>query len=83
MRTKKHPLANIAGWYGVIAILAAYALLTLGVLSPQHLAYHILNLTGALGIIASSTVTRDWQADTLNVVFGLIAAFGIASVFLR
>ena len=82
MKTKSL-LTDVLGWYGVVAILAAYALLTWGVVTVGDLSFHLLNLTGSLGIVASSTQKRDWQADVLNIVFALIALIGIVGIFLR
>ena len=82
MKTK-NLLTDVLGWYGVIAILAAYAFLTWGIVTVDQMSFHLLNLTGSLGIIASSTQKRDWQADVLNIVFALIALVGIIGIFLR
>jgi hypothetical protein len=43
---------NVLGWYGVAAILSAYALVSFGVLQPDSWQYQVLNLTGAMGIAA-------------------------------
>ncbi len=80
---KKNLFANVVGWYGVVAILAAYGLLTLGILKSGDLSYHLLNLTGSAGLIISSATKRDWQSDALNIIYAIIAAIGIIGVFAR
>ncbi len=48
---KKNLIVNIFGWYGTIAIVLAYALLSFQFISANNLIYQILNGTGALGIV--------------------------------
>ena len=74
------PFIEILGWYGAIAILAAYALVSFGELSPQSLWYHILNGTGALAIATHAFVKKDYQPALLNVIWMLIAIFALAAI---
>lgn len=70
------------GWYGALGLLAAYALLSLGVFSQESAWYHILNLTAALGIVAISLYRKAYQPAVLNIVWaavGAIALIGILS----
>lgn len=66
-------IIGLLGWYGVGAILLAFALNSFGILSAQNVTYQLLNLTGAAGIIVSSLQKRDFQPVALNVVWLLIA----------
>lgn len=45
---------DIIGWYGVLAILVAFALNSFGVFAADNAYYQLLNATGALGIVVSS-----------------------------
>lgn len=47
----KKLLDEIFGWYGTVAIVTAYALVSFGLLSATTLLYLVLNATGALGIV--------------------------------
>lgn len=47
----KNKITEILGWYGVAAIVGAYALSSFGVIGGQSLLYQGLNLTGAIGIV--------------------------------
>lgn len=67
------------GWVGVLFILAAYALLTFGVLGADDWAYHALNAFGSVGIIVDALAQKNWQPAVLNVVWLGLAAFGILS----
>lgn len=69
----KHKAENYLGWYGVLAILLAYLLLSLGVIAAHSVAYQLLNLTGALGIIIEALSKRDVQPAALNAVWACIA----------
>lgn len=72
----KH-VANIFGWLGVLAILAAYALITFEAVTATDILYNSLNAFGALGIIWSSFYKEDMQPIALNIVWLLIAIFGV------
>lgn len=76
-----NPLAEIVGWYGTAAILGAYALNSFGVISASSAAYQLLNLTGALGIIAISLRKNVMQSVVLNVIWGVIALVALARLF--
>jgi len=65
------------GWYGVLAILSAYALVSFDVIVTDSYAYQILNLTGALGIIFQAASKKDHQPVVLNVVWAVIAIIAI------
>ena len=64
------------GWYGTIAILAAYALLSFGFIQTG-LVYQVLNATGALGIVYISFKKRNYQPGVLNVFWAVIAVIAI------
>ena len=66
-------LIEIIGWYGVFAVLLAYALTSFSVIVASDLLYSVLNLTGALGIGISTFHKRDYQPLVLNIVWATIA----------
>jgi predicted membrane metal-binding protein len=76
----KHRVENYFGWYGVLAILLAYLLLSFNVIASKSLSYQLLNLTGALGIIAEATSKKDTQPAVLNIVWAIIAIFAIIRI---
>lgn len=61
------------GWYGVIAILTAYVLISFSIADAESLLYQILNLSGALGIILETYSKRDLQPLVINIFWLLIA----------
>jgi len=78
----KQVLAEIAGWYGTIAILTAYALVSFHVISGDSLVFQLLNATGALGIIAIALYKKLIQSIVLNVVWVIVAIIAIINIFL-
>lgn len=73
---------EIAGWYGVIAILAAYGLVSFNVIGSNGLIYQLLNLTGGGSIAVASLKKRAYQPATLNVAWALIALVAIVNLLL-
>lgn len=76
-KTFTHSVVNTLGWYGVLAILAAYALLSFKVIDADSLPYQLLNLTGAIGIMIVAATKKDTQPVVLNVVWALVALVAI------
>ena len=70
-------VAEIAGWYGTIAIVLAYILVSFKAVPANGVVYQLLNLTGALGIITISVVKRVRQPAILNIFWALIAAVAL------
>jgi hypothetical protein len=68
---------EIAGWYGVIAILIAYTGNMLGWIDVDSNFYLILNITGSLGILVDAMKQKNWQPVVLNAVWMIIAIIGL------
>jgi hypothetical protein len=73
----KHKAENYFGWYGVLAILLAYLLVSFNVVTAKSLGYQVLNLSGALGIVAEAWSKKDAQPALLNGVWATIAVVAI------
>lgn len=76
-------LTEALGWYGVIAIISAYALVSFSVFSATSIWYQLLNATGAIGIAIISFRKQTYQPGILNVVWALIALFAMVRIFVR
>ena len=76
-QAKRLRTINYVGWYGVLAILTAYALLSFKVIGPQNSVYQLLNLTGALGIITEAWSRKDMQPAALNSIWALVALIAL------
>jgi ZIP family zinc transporter len=75
-------IIEIIGWYGSIAIILAYALMSFKVISSDDAIYQLLNLTGALGIITVSLKKRVHQSVVLNTFWAVIAAVALVNIFI-
>jgi hypothetical protein len=73
-------LVEVFGWYGAFAIMSAYALVSFAVLEPSSIWYQILNLTGAIGIVATSFHKKNYSPGVLNIMWAIIA--GVALITL-
>ena len=78
----KHKILEIAGWYGVLAVLAGYALVTFSVLHAKGYPYQFLNLTGAIGLVFEAASKKDRQPVVLNIVWALVAVIALVRLFI-
>ncbi|MGH7218367.1 MAG: CBU_0592 family membrane protein [Candidatus Microsaccharimonas sp.] len=78
----KHLIAEIAGWYGALAILTGYALVSFNLVDSGGLAFQLLNLTGATGIFIISVVKHVGQSIVLNVFWAAVAIIAIFNIFI-
>lgn len=78
---QRHTVQNI-GWYGVIAILLAYGLLSFRVLTLESVWYLLLNLTGAIAIALEARSKNDRQPMVLNIIWALVALAAIVRLWM-
>lgn len=78
---REHALLELIGWLGVGFVICAYLLNTLGILSSQTMLYLTMNGAGAVGIMVHSYHRRDYQPLVLNMIWLLIAIFGMIRSF--
>jgi len=74
---------EIVGWYGVMAVLLAYALTAFAVIASASWAFVLLNLTGALALALMAYRKKDRQPMVLNVVWALIALVALFELVQR
>lgn len=75
-------LIELVGWYGTLAIIGSYALISFGFLTSENLYYQLLNFTGALGLISISIHKGVYQSVTLNLIWSAIALLALIKLFL-
>lgn len=73
-------IIEIAGWYGTVAIVAAYALVSFNIIKSASLLYQLLNLTGSIGIIAVALDKKVYQPAVLNTIWAVIAIVAIVTL---
>lgn len=64
---------EIAGWYGMAAVLGAYALVSFEVLDNTGIVFQLLNLTGAAGLLVLAWYKKATQVALLNLIWALVA----------
>ena len=79
-KKKPHILSEIFGWYGAIAILGAYALVSFSLIASDGLIFQLLNLTGALGLLAIGYYKKVYQSVILNIIWSIIGIVAIANI---
>ena len=79
----KDKLISLFSWYGVVATVGAYILISFSLLSPTGLTYQLLNFTGALGITIETYVKKDYQPFWLNFIWMIIALVAIINVLIH
>ncbi|MBN2421668.1 hypothetical protein JXB41_00450 [Candidatus Woesearchaeota archaeon] len=75
--------AEVIGWYGAFAILIAYALNTLLIVTADSLVYQLLNLTGSFGLLAIAFVKKVYQSVLINGIWILIAVIGLINIIIN
>lgn len=63
---------DVGGWAGAAALLLAYGLLSTGRLTGRSAALHVLNIFGAIGLLANGVWHEAWPSAALNAVWLVI-----------
>jgi hypothetical protein len=77
MESRKNLPLEAFGWYGTMAILGAYALLSFSILEAMSIPYQLLNATGGLGIFLLCWYKRAYQPAVINLVWTVIASISL------
>lgn len=78
---KEISFIELVGWYGTFSVISSYILISFHVLSVNNLLYQLLNLTGAVSIVAVCYVKKTYQPLVVNVIWGVIALFTVSITF--
>jgi hypothetical protein len=78
---KNKLFAEVAGWYGAIAIITAYLLVSFGLVTGEGYAFQILNITGAVGLIIIAIHKNVKQSVFLNIFWLIIGVAAIAKMY--
>ncbi len=78
----KKIIKEAVGWYGAIAIIGSFALVSFELISPATMLYQILNGTGALGLAYISFEKKAYQPGVLNIIWVLIAGVAIVRLLI-
>jgi hypothetical protein len=75
-----HLFSEIFGWYGALAILGAYALVSFSIITGDGLIFQLLNLTGGFGLLAIAYYKKVYQSVVLNIVWSIIGILAIINI---
>jgi hypothetical protein len=76
-------VVSAIGWFGALALLSAYSLLTIQRIVVRSSAYGLLNAAGSLALVINGTAHSAWPSVALNVVWLVIAATGTSATLLH
>lgn len=76
----KKTFINILGWYGTLAIVTAYVLVSFSFILPNSMLFQVLNGTGAIGIVIISLHKKAYQPAVLNIIWTLVALIAIINI---
>ncbi len=71
-KIKPSKFTEICGWYGMVALILAYALASFGVLSAGGAVFQTLNFTGSIGIMIDAFSKQIIQVALLNIFWASI-----------
>ena len=75
-------MLEIIGWYGAVAVLLAYALISFSLVSSTHWLFQVLNLSGAICLAGVAYSKKVYSLVVLNVVWFLIGLFTLVAKLL-
>lgn len=76
----KKILLEIFGWYGTLAIMLAYVLVSFSILSSSSIWYQLLNVTGSVGLLTISFYKKTFQPAILNAIWVIIGTIAIINI---
>ncbi len=77
LQQRPHLLAQIVGWYGAVAIITGFLLVSFEVIKPNTISYQLLNLSGALGLLILGIDRHVRQSVIVNLFWILIAVLAL------
>lgn len=79
---KAGKLSEFCGWYGMIALIVAYFLVSFSWIAGDGLVYQLLNLTGGVGLLIVAASKGVVQSVILNFFWAIIGVIAIVRIFL-
>ena len=82
MKKTNNLFFEIIGWYGTVAIILAYAMLSFGMMTSNSFIYQLLNFTGAIGIVMISLIKKAYQPAALNIIWAVIGLIALLKLII-
>ena len=80
---KQGKFAEFCGWYGMIALIVAYFLVSFGIIDGEGLAFQLMNLTGGVGLLIVAASKHVVQSVILNFFWASIGVIAIIRLFIH
>ena len=77
----KNTLAEIIGWVGTALVILAYVFVSFNIVSVNSVAYQLMNLFGAIGVITISLFKRVYQPVAIQIVWITVASAALLRIF--
>ena len=74
---KTSKFTEACGWYGMLALILGYALVSFNAIPAEGVAFQLLNLTGGLGLIIVAASKRVIQSVILNIFWATIGIIAL------
>uniref|UniRef100_A0A7C5YXG8 CBU-0592-like domain-containing protein n=1 Tax=candidate division CPR3 bacterium TaxID=2268181 RepID=A0A7C5YXG8_UNCC3 len=68
---------EVLGWFGALAILTAYGLVSFNIVGNSSFLYHTLNLAGSLCIFLISFKKKAYQPVFVNVLWAIVSTIAL------
>lgn len=72
--------SDIIGYFGMALLLLNYVFLVKGVLKSSSYAYHVINVTGSIGLSVSAMFIPSYPHILLNAAFAIIGLIGVREI---
>lgn len=73
---------DIFGWIGSVAVVVAYALISLNKVNGRSRLYQVLNLFGSLCLVVNTAYYHAYPSTFVNLVWLMIAASALVRIAL-
>lgn len=81
LNKKTIAIIEAGSWYGVVAILAAYILVSFSILPPYNWIPVTLNITGSITMLIDAAKDGNQQPVVINIVWIIIAVLTVLRIF--
>ena len=71
---------DIIGWIGAVEVVAAYAMNSYGKMTGDSVLFQILNLTGAIFLIANTWYNKAYPSMVINIIWTVIAIVALIKI---
>jgi hypothetical protein len=71
---------EIIGWIGAVEVIIAYALNSGGKLKSDSVMFQVLNLTGAIFLIANTWYNESFPSMVINIIWTAIAILALIRI---